>query len=60
LDGDDGSAGERGQVSLYVNMVFQLPVEFGLPEQEVAQLALGAERAIFEKPSKLGHHMKPL
>jgi hypothetical protein len=41
LDGDDGSAGERGQVSLYVNMVFQLPVEFGLPEQEVAQLALG-------------------
>jgi hypothetical protein len=43
-----------------INMVFHLPAEFRLPEQEVAQLNLGAESAIFEKPRELGHHMKPM
>jgi hypothetical protein len=43
-----------------INMVFHLPAEFRLLEQEVAQLNLGAESAIFEKPRELGHHMKPM
>jgi hypothetical protein len=55
-DGQD-NAGNMGVVD--VNMVFQLPPEFSLPEPEVAQLALGAERVIFEKPGELGWHMKP-
>jgi hypothetical protein len=41
-------------------MVFHLPTEFSLPEQEVAWLDLGATRAIFEKPESLMGHMKPL
>jgi hypothetical protein len=47
-------------VNVDINMVFHLPIEFRLPEQEVAQLNLGAERAIFENPREFGHHMKPL
>jgi hypothetical protein len=43
-----------------VNMVFQLPSEFCLLESEMAQLALGVERAVFEKLEALGEHMKPL
>jgi hypothetical protein len=31
-----------------------------LPEPDAAQLALGAERAVFEKSEVLGEHMKPL
>jgi hypothetical protein len=45
---------------LDINMVFQLSQEFMLPEQEMAHLTLGAERAIFEKPETLGQHMKLL
>jgi hypothetical protein len=41
-------------------MVFQLQIEFCLPELDATQLALGAERAVFEKPEVLGEHMKPL
>jgi hypothetical protein len=41
-------------------MVFQLPIEFCLPELDATQLALGAERAVFEKLEVLGEHMKPL
>jgi hypothetical protein len=33
-----------------MNMVFHVLMEFTLPETEVAQLNLGAERAVFEKP----------
>jgi hypothetical protein len=43
-----------------INMVFQLPTEFGIPDIEVAQFVLGAKRTIFEKPEELGKHMKPL
>jgi hypothetical protein len=43
-----------------VNMVFHLPDEFGLPELELVQLALGAERVIFEKPEEVGSQMKLL
>jgi hypothetical protein len=48
---DSGSenevGGEGGVGNVEINMVFQLPLEFCLPERETAQLALGAERAIF-------------
>jgi hypothetical protein len=43
-----------------INMVFQLPLEFSLPEREVTRLELGAERAVFKKPKQLGQHMKLL
>jgi hypothetical protein len=45
---------------MYMNTVFMIPVEFQLPEQDVAVLALGAERAAFEKVKGAGEHMKPL
>jgi hypothetical protein len=43
-----------------VNMVFTKPAEFHAPTEDVAELALGAERAVFEKLENLGAHMKPL
>jgi hypothetical protein len=43
-----------------VNMVFTIPVEFYVPTEDIAELALDAERAMFEKPKNLGAHMKPL
>jgi hypothetical protein len=43
-----------------VNMVFKLPAEFRLASDEVAELALGAKPTVFQKPEKMGLHMKPL
>jgi hypothetical protein len=43
-----------------VNMVFTIPAEFRAPTKDVAELALGAERAVFEKPENPCAHMKPL
>jgi hypothetical protein len=43
-----------------VNMVFTIPAEFYVPTEDIAELALDAERAMFEKPKNLGAHMKPL
>jgi hypothetical protein len=43
-----------------VNMVFTIPIEFHAPMEDIADLALGAKRAVFEKPKNLGAHMKPL
>jgi hypothetical protein len=43
-----------------VNMVFMIPVEFRASMKNVEELALGAERVVFEKPENLGAHMKPL
>jgi hypothetical protein len=54
---DRGGIGEQDVTA--VNMVFQLPDEFMLLETEVAQLDLGAERAVFKKPAAIGRHMKP-
>jgi hypothetical protein len=48
----EGKGDEQG--SMEINMVFHLPTEFELPEQKVAQLDLGAKRAIFEKPEEMG------
>jgi hypothetical protein len=56
-DENDG-IGDAGIID--VNMVFQLPPEFCLPELKAAQLALGAERVIFENPNELGQRTKPL
>jgi hypothetical protein len=43
-----------------VNMVFTIPTEFRVPTEDVAELALGVEHAMFEMPENLGTHMKPL
>jgi hypothetical protein len=42
-----------------VNMVFTILAEFWALEEGVAELTLGAERAVFEKPEKTGEHRKP-
>jgi hypothetical protein len=42
------------------NMVFMTPAEIRVPMEDVAELALGPERAVFEKPKNPGTHMKPL
>jgi hypothetical protein len=47
-------------VLMDVNMVFTIPAEFHAPMKDVAELALGAERVVFEKPENPGAHMKPL
>jgi hypothetical protein len=57
---DEGNTGGVDTVSMEVNMVFHLPNEFRLPETELAQLDLGVERSIFEKPETTSSHMKPL
>jgi hypothetical protein len=43
-----------------VNMVFTILVEFHAPTKDIAELALGAKRAVFKKPKNPGAHMKPL
>jgi hypothetical protein len=47
-------------VSMDVNMVFTVHAEFCVPTEDVVELALGAKRAIFEKPENPSAHMKPL
>jgi hypothetical protein len=37
-----------------VSMVFMIPAEFHAPTKNVAELALGAERVVFEKPESPG------
>jgi hypothetical protein len=41
-------------------MVFVILEEFLMPKTKVAELCVGIERAVFERPSKPGEHMKPL
>jgi hypothetical protein len=43
-----------------VNMVFELLAKFWAPDGSVAELALGAQVAAFQKLEKLGVHIKPL
>jgi hypothetical protein len=43
-----------------INMVFTIPAEFRAPIEDVAELTLGAERAMFKKLDNPGAHMKPL
>jgi hypothetical protein len=47
-------------VPMDVNMVFVMSAEFCVPTEDVVELALGAERAMFEKPENPSTHMKPL
>jgi hypothetical protein len=47
-------------VPIDIDMVFTIPAEFRAPTEDVMELALGAERAMFEKPEHSGTHMKPL
>jgi hypothetical protein len=47
-------------VAMDINMVFVIPKEFCAPENEVAALALGAERVVFERPGEAGKHMRSL
>jgi hypothetical protein len=47
-------------VPMDVNMVFMILVEFRAPVEDVAELALGAECAVFEKVENLITHMKLL
>jgi hypothetical protein len=41
-------------------MVFMIPAEFHAPTEDVTELVLGVERAVFEKPEYPGAHIKPL
>lgn len=43
-----------------INMVFTLPSEFRVVDEEIAQLCLGPKDVIFEKPDESSRHMKPL
>jgi hypothetical protein len=43
-----------------VNIVFMIPTEFHAPIEDVGELALGSERAMFEKRRNPGANMKPL
>jgi hypothetical protein len=47
-------------VPMDVNMVFMILAEFRAPMKDVAELALGVEHAVFEKPENMSAHMKPL
>jgi hypothetical protein len=51
---------EPGARAFEVNMVYTIPEEFRALETEVAELALGVERAVLKKPLKPGEHMRPL
>jgi hypothetical protein len=47
-------------VPMDVNMVFMIRAELCAPTENITELALGAEHAMFEKPKNPGAHMKPL
>jgi hypothetical protein len=43
-----------------INMVFTISAEFRAPTEDIMELALGAERDVFEKPENPDAQMKPL
>jgi hypothetical protein len=47
-------------IPMDVNMVFTILAEFWAPSEDVTELALGVECAVFDKLEDLGAHMKPL
>jgi hypothetical protein len=47
-------------VPMDVNIFFTIPTKFRAPMEDIVELALGAERAMFEKPENPGVDMKPL
>jgi hypothetical protein len=66
LDSGNSNPGKENErqgeesVPMDVNMVFTIPVEFRPPMEDVTELALGVEHAVFEKPENPDVHMKPL
>jgi hypothetical protein len=55
LDNDEAvliKDGSPPPVGLDINMVFTLPAEFRGAEEEVAQMCLGPNKAVFEKPKE--------
>jgi hypothetical protein len=66
LDSGNSNSGKENErqgeesVPMDVNMVFTIPVEFRPPMEDVTELALGVEHAVFEKPENPDVHMKPL
>jgi hypothetical protein len=59
-DEDTEPSSKNDECQVEVNMVFELPSEFRITEDEVAELALGAKAVVFQKPERLGVYMKPL
>jgi hypothetical protein len=51
---------EEELVSMDANMVFTISTEFCAPSEDVVELALGAERVVFDKLENPGMHMRPL
>jgi hypothetical protein len=47
-------------IPLDVNMAIMIPAEFCAPTEDIAELALGAERVMFKNLENLSAHMKPL
>jgi hypothetical protein len=58
--GDEEYRRERQPTQMDVNMVFTILTEFHAPVEDIAELTLGAGRAMFEKPENPGAHRKPL
>jgi hypothetical protein len=54
--GKENDQQEEELVPMDVNMVFTIPAEFHAPTEDVAELPLGEERAVFEKLENLGAH----
>jgi hypothetical protein len=59
LGKDSDRQGEE-PVPMHVNMVFTIPAGFHVPMEDIAELVLGVERAIFGKFENPGAHKKPL
>jgi hypothetical protein len=47
-------------VPMDANIVLMILAQFRAPTEDIAELALGMERTVFEKPKNPGAHMKPL
>jgi hypothetical protein len=66
LDSSNNNPGKENDwkgeelVPMDINMVFTIPIEFHAPMEDIVELPLGAECAMFEKPENPGMHMKPL
>jgi hypothetical protein len=45
---------EEHPTQMEINMVFIIPAEFHAPIEDVAELTLGVERVVFEKPNNPG------
>jgi hypothetical protein len=58
----DGKEGRREEelTRTDINMVFVILTEFCAPTKDITELALGVERAMFEKSESPGAHMNPL